>query len=154
MKWLQIRKPIFIAFFLGLAVATVGTTIGCGGGGGDDDGGPPVIGPNLNGSNWRGFYFNGESGFMENLTATITHTSNAVVVVTSKTAPPAQQFTGTIDAGGKMELTDAYDGEQWTTFFGNASNRFVKVADFARPPLDATLEDEITVPFKIVELSR
>jgi len=154
MNWFCERKPLFLLFFLGLAVAFSAT--GCGGGGGDDDGdrGPPVIGPNLNGQNWTGFYFNGDSGFMENLTASVTHTSNQVVIVTSKTAPPAQQFTGTINAAGKMDLTDAWDGEQWTTFFGPASNRFIKVADFARPPMDQSIEDEINVPFKILELSR
>jgi len=147
MKRLDILKYLFLLIFISIGLIGIW---GCGSDGGDS--GPEVIGPKVAGSNWSGFYFNSATGFQENLTATITHISNDVVIVTSKVNPPAQRLTGTISTNGTMVLTDASDGETWTTFFGPVTRDFVKVADFSRVPDDQ--EVDINVPIKFVELSR
>jgi len=147
MKPTDILKPLFLVIFVAAGLIALW---GCGSDSGDS--GPKRIGPNVDGASWSGFYFNSASGFQENLTATITHTSNDIVIVTTKMEPPAQRFTGTISTNGTMLLTDSYDGETWTTFFGPATRKFVKIADFARVPEDQ--EDDINVPIKFVELSR
>lgn len=147
MKRLDTQKSVFLLIFIGIGLAGLW---GCGSDSGDS--GPRVIGPKVSGNNWTGFYFNSANGFQVPLTATITHTSNDVVIVTNKIEPPAQMLTGTISTNGTMVLTDAFDGETWTTFFGPATRKFVKVADFSRVPEDR--ENDINVPIKFVELSR
>lgn len=87
-----------------------------------------VVGPNLNGNTWAGYYKSIEGQFAP-LTATIEHSGNRVTIRTSKMDGVAQTFTGTIDAIGNMELIDTFDGEDWTTFYGPASANSINLAD-------------------------
>ena len=119
---------------------------GCGGG--DGDGGPPV-GPDLNGA-WTGNFYiqNGGGDDNEAVTATIRHIGDAVIIQTSRTGIAAN-LTGTISADGSLRLTDAFDGEIWTSFYRDATASRVQVADFVRPP-----EINDPNPIRILDLRR
>lgn len=129
----------------GVAVLAAGAAIALGGGGGggggdstpaDSGGTAPapttstgsIVGPNLNG-NWVGYFYDDEGDYHENLTATITHQGKNVAIQTTKDAGVARSFHGTISAAGSMLMYDDYDGEDWTTYFGPASENSINLAD-------------------------
>jgi len=127
---------------------------GCGGGGGGEKSGAGTtaqrpVGPNLNGR-WTGTYTVMGDGRSDStsLTATIRHTGTSVFLTTSLVGIGAS-FTGTINAAGDMYLTDAFDGETWTTHFGPATTASVRIADFAEHP---TLGEE--TPLEVIDLTR
>lgn len=108
-----------------------------------------LVGPNLNGK-WEGTFTVIGDGLNDStpLTATIRHTGNSVYVKTSLVGIGAN-LTGTINAVGDMYLTDAYDGETWTTHFGPASSTSVRIADFAEDP---SLSDDPAI--EVIDLVR
>lgn len=114
--------------------------------------GPKAVGTKISGNNWSGFFLNTETGTRESLTATVTQDGDAVTITTTKDFPPAQMFTGTISSNSTLRLTDASDGEVWSTHFGPATNNFIKVADFLEAPMGA--DDPTLFPLAILELSR
>ncbi|MFO1531440.1 MAG: hypothetical protein U1F77_17300 [Kiritimatiellia bacterium] len=66
------------------------------------------------------------------VSATIEQSGGSVVIRTSKGAP-GRMLTGRIGSNGRMKLTDADDGEIWSTFYGAATSDHVKVADYLYP---------------------
>ena len=118
---------------------------GCGGGGGGGSDAP--VGPDLRGD-WIGAYANGE-GASRSLTATIRQDGDAVFLSTSLIGRGAR-LTGTSTADGSLFLTDAFDGEIWTTYFRPATPARMQIGDFVRPPEpDAPLP-----PLRIIDLRR
>ena len=106
--------------------------------------------PRISGQ-WSGSFFQTNASGSEAITATIRQNRDAIVIETSKAEPPGQRFTGGIDANGDLTMTDASDGETWTTYFGPVTTNFVKIADFiSRPdPLSSN-----SPPLVVIELRR
>jgi len=95
----------------------------------DSGGGSSQVGPAIGGS-WAGVYYETDNpGGTIALTATVTHDGDAVTIQTSKSGIGAL-LTGTIDQDGDLVLTDAFDSETWSTFYGPATASKLVVADY------------------------
>jgi len=107
--------------------------------------------PKIQGT-WTGVYVvyggtNAQDG--QGLTANVQQDGDAVAITT--TLPAAGRFlTGSIKPNGDMRLTDALDGELWTTHFGPATANSMRIADFLMPPSAAMPNP----PIAVLELSR
>ena len=135
-----------IIFFV--ATITASIFMGCGGGGGGNGGGPSE-GPDLRGS-WGGIYFVEGRGGSESISATVNQSGDMITISTTKSGPPGQSFSGTMDGSGFITATDASDGETWTTHQHRATPTFLELEDFIRKP---TPEDE-SPPLQIIRLTR
>ncbi len=113
------------------------------------DSGPAPVGPDISGQ-WEGVYYRENSSKRVAIHAEIQQEGDAVVINTDKTSPPAQHFTGRISNDGDMVLTDASDGETWTTHRGAATTEHVQIMDFLWTPEAG----EPTPPMQIVDLHR
>ena len=115
-----------------------------------DDGGSnrDPLGPDLHGA-WTGFFFRSNSADREPITAFVSHVLDAITIQTSL-EETGMMFTGTTDEDGNVILTDAFDGETWSTFFQPATSGFFQIADFVRTPEAG----EGTPPLNVIELSR
>lgn len=110
-------------------MAMMGLMTGCG-----DEEGPEPVGPSIGGKNWSGIYFRSDGKEREEITATVSQKGDTIVITTTHSRAEGKRFTGTITPSGKMSLTDGYDGETWTTFFGPVTANYIKVADFVERP--------------------
>ena len=146
------RKPFLPLLRLAAAVAALTLVTGCwledlf-----DGDDGPDPVGAAVGGS-WKGTFFNPETGERESISASIDQNADALVITTTKSQPPAQMFTGTINSNAVVRVTDAHDGETWTSIFGPVSNKFFKIGDFNRGPMAG--DDPEDFPISVIELSR
>lgn len=109
---------------------------------------PPSSGsiPKIAGA-WRGTYYTRGYGLEQpgvSISAQIRQDGDAVIINTTLTGVGAN-LTGTIDSDGDMRLTDAYDGEIWTTHYRPATPSFIQIADFLRPPELGDLETPIQI---------
>jgi hypothetical protein len=87
-----------------------------------------LVGPSIAGS-WSGqisVYGQGSAA----VSAQISHQGSRVHIVTSSPFAIGRSFSGSISASGSMLLYDAYDHEDWTTFYGPASANSIKIADY------------------------
>ena len=116
---------------------------GCGGGGGSSD---PPVGPDLRGE-WVGVFLG--NGPRQALTATILQDGDAIMIRTSLTGIGAN-LSGTSSTDGSLSLTDAFDGEIWSTFSSKASATRVQIQDFLRSPAP----DDPNAPLQTIELTR
>ncbi|MFT5122600.1 MAG: hypothetical protein ACI9QL_004874 [Candidatus Omnitrophota bacterium] len=105
--------------------------------------------PRINGK-WKGSFFRTDELGSTPVTATIRQDRDAITISTDLPADIGANFTGSINSKGKLTLTDGFDGEVWTTFFGPATTNFVKIADFIVGPTAADPEQ----PLKVIELRR
>ena len=112
----------------------------------EDDDDDKDIGPNVGGK-WSGTYYITDGSENEEITATVKHNGDSVTIKTSREGMGAS-FSGTIDAEGNMRLTDASDGETWTTDYGPASKNELKIADIL---LERSLSDP---PMAVIDLTR
>jgi hypothetical protein len=119
--------------------------VGCDGGGG---GSAPPVGPDIRGK-WEGIFFTEGAGNAEDITARIGQDGDAVVIKTSKSTPPGQRFTGSMAPDGFMTLTDASDGETWSTLSGNATESYIRIEDFVFRPAAGG-----DAPKNVIELRR
>lgn len=94
----------------------------------DDSGGeaPKIAGK------WSGTYSWSDGTHLMSVRATIEQNGSGLVIRTSKAAP-GRLLTGQIRSNGRIRLTDADDGEIWSTYYGAASASHVKIADFLIP---------------------
>lgn len=90
---------------------------------------PQVVGPDLNGDDWAGYY-KSVQGYYEPLTASIDHVGNEVTIQTSKDSGVASTLVGKINSIGQMTLYDLYDNQDWTTLYGPASTNSINLADY------------------------
>ena len=102
---------------------------GCGGDDGDD--GPTYL--KLAGS-WSGRYVSPDVN--RDLEATITQERDALTIETSL-QNIGRSFTGTIDTNNQITVTDAYDGETWTSYGPVTSSSFL-IRDLLFDPLLGT----------------
>lgn len=115
--------------FLGTAFLTVVacSLMACDGGGGGSS--APPVGPSIKGK-WTGvYYINPVSGSEREVKATIKQDGDAIIIKTDLEGI-GEKFTGTIDEGGDMFLTDNFDGEIWTTHFMPVTESRVQIADY------------------------
>lgn len=99
---------------------------------------------------WLGEYYttgttNDES---EAITAVVEQDGDAVTIDTSLSGQ-ADLFTGTIDSEGVLDLTDASDGQHWTSISGPATSNSIVIGDYL-------FEEAGTngVPLVVIELYR
>jgi len=103
--------------------------------------------PDIRGS-WSGSFFRTDVLGSTPVKATIGQDKDALSIRTDLLPGVGKSFTGTITTAGEMSLTDGYDGESWTSYFGAARTNYIKIADFITPP---TIEDPHP-PLHIIEL--
>lgn len=108
---------------------------------------PAPAGPNLAGS-WSGLFLDATTGARESITATITQSGSEITIDTSLSGL-GSYFTGSIQSDGFLWLTDASDGETWTTLSGAATARYLVIQDYVTDPDDP---DELVL--NTIELSR
>ncbi|HMO52501.1 MAG TPA: hypothetical protein PKE26_14710 [Kiritimatiellia bacterium] len=84
---------------------------------------------------WSGNFYRTDTQNRRPLEATITQNKEAVTITTTRTGGIGVNFAGTITPEGRMTLTDAYDGETWTTYFGPATTNRIAIADFVNTPV-------------------
>ncbi|MEE9447728.1 MAG: hypothetical protein V3V09_07185 [Arenicellales bacterium] len=90
----------------------------------------PLIGPDMNGDTWQGYYRNLHGGYSP-MSAVITHTGDKIIIETSlPNTGVAGRLQGRITPSGTMFLYDLFDGEDWTTLYGGASANSINLADF------------------------
>ena len=122
----RLRQAALVA----LALAAVYLTSGCN----DGSSSSPPIGPDLRGT-WGGVYYRTDGGPRTPLTAKVRQDGDAIYISTDRVdGPTGRKLTGTMTPEGRMTLTDAYDGETWTTFYGPARTNQCRVADYVHPP--------------------
>lgn len=118
--------------------------------GGEDPGGSGV-GQSVSGKNWSGFFYATDGSGRVAVTATITQNKEAITITTSRPSGAiAHLLTGTMKSNGRILVTDAADGELWSTFFGPAHGNYIKLADYEVRPVPGNGKDD----FYILELSR
>lgn len=111
----------------------IAAALGCNLDGGGSSGGSPLVGPDLRGS-WSGFSGVTSSSAKTPVKATVKQKEDMVTITT--TLPKdgtGSQFTGTINGDGDMVLTDAFDGETWTTYKGPANSSSIRIFDLTCP---------------------
>lgn len=137
------------AGYIGAVLATVcviALMSGCDGGGGGSSSPAPV---GIEGS-WSGSYENEETGDTASISATVDQDGSSVIIKTSKGGPPGQSFSGSMDGNGNLTMTDAADGEVWTSYYPATANRIL-ITDYVYHPEAGETND---VPRKIVDLRR
>ena len=95
----------------------------------EDGSDPNRVGPNVGGQ-WSGqYYITDGSHAPEQLVANVIHKGSEVFIATTREGI-ASTFTGTIDAEGNMRMTDTFDDQTWTTFYGPATSTHMILADY------------------------
>ena len=111
-----------------------------------------TISIDISGSNWKGEFWTSDDyeGTVREITASVTQDIQGRVTITTNLVGLGHYYVGDIYEDSHMLLYDQYDAEDWTTYFGPASDLSITIADFVRAP---TLE-EPSPPLNIVELTR
>ncbi len=90
--------------------------------------------PDIAGDNWMGYFTRTDSDAREYLTAVIVVSSDCHVNIQTTLVGLGHFFDGIINSQGDMLLYDAYDGEDWTTWDGPATEHSVRIYDYIYPP--------------------
>lgn len=121
---------------IGLA-AVAGIAIAAGsGGGGSSNADPepeptkPPVGADLNGDNWHGRLILVESGFKEEVTATVKQNGSELEITTSSAQKYGKKFIGKIDKSAFVRVTDQDTGEDWTTHYQKARWNMIDLYDY------------------------
>jgi len=121
-------------------------SVSCNDSGGDS---APPVGPDIRG-HWTGVYYRETGGGEVRVNAEIEQEGDAVIITTDKPTPPAQRFTGTISNDGDLHLTDAYDGEIWTSHGTPATHDHIRIVDFLWMPSP----EDPDPPLQVLDLTR
>lgn len=120
----------------GAAALGIGLAAAAGGGGGGGSSAPAceeeLVGPDLNGSDWRGILTlleHGAEGIQE-VTARITHCGRDILIQTTSTLSYGKTFDGKINASGDMLVIEHVRRQDWTTHFGPASSTHIDIYDY------------------------
>ena len=111
-----------------------------------------VQAPNISGNDWTGYFWRSDyfAGTVVPITATVIQTADGLVSITTSREDVGHYFEGNIDVTGHMLVYDAYDGADWSTFEGPATDVYIKIEDYTELP---TLED-FDPPRNIIKLTR
>lgn len=112
----------------------------------------PVYAPNISGDDWTGYFWRSDyfAGTFVPITATVIQTADGLVSITTSKEDVGHYFEGNIDVTGHMLVYDVYDGADWSTFEGPATDVYIKIEDYTELP---TLED-FDPPRNIIKLTR
>lgn len=120
------------------AAAAVAVAVGSGGGSGSSEPEPEPepeptkspVGADLQGDNWHGRLIIKDSGFKEDVTATVKQNGSALEITTSSTQTYGKKFVGTINKSAFIKVRDQDTGQDWTTFYQNARWNMIDIYDF------------------------
>lgn len=114
--------------------------------------GEQVYPPDISGDGWTGIFWRSDNlaETAVSVHAIVTQNPDGRVTVTTSKIGLGHYFAGNIDITGHMLINDAYDGEVWSTHYGPATDTYIKIADYVRPP---SLFD-LYPPLNIIELTR
>ena len=139
------RRPTTLLSTLALAVLLSACNDG------KDDKGSPGVGQSISGKNWTGSLYATDGSDRTAVKASISQDGEAVIITTDLPVNHiALKLTGTFKSTGKMLVTDPFDGELWSTFFGPAHGNYIKLADYETRPVPGNGIDD----FYVLELSR
>jgi hypothetical protein len=98
---------------------------------------------------WAGYYENDETGESEAITATVGQDGDAVTIITSKIGV-AHQLSGAISTDASLYMTDAYDGQTWTSQRA-ATHNSLELGDYTYTPEGG---DAPEPPLQFIQLYR
>ena len=134
MTWLYIGGAIGAAAIAAVALGAAGS------GGSSSDSGvdpvppptTPVVGPDLNGTNWSGYLTINDSSARgsQNITASIMQSGASITIITSSTLAYGHRFDGRISRNGNMLVYDSITGEDWSTHVGTTSANHIDLYDY------------------------
>lgn len=112
----------------------------------------PVPVPNISGDDWTGYFWRSDyfAGTFVPITATVIQAADGLVSITTSKENVGYYFEGNIDITGHMLVYDAYDGADWSTFEGPATDVYIMIEDYTELP---TLKDP-DPPRNIIKLTR
>lgn len=107
----------------------------------------------LSGDDWSGIFYNTATPGSETITARVSYGAEGITIKTSKRSPPGQSFSGTVNGNCSITMIDLFDGEDWTTKFGQADDTQLRLADFVIDE-DNPIDGTNTPPLNVIELFR
>lgn len=95
---------------------------------------------------WKGTFFDPVANTTQGIRANISQDGDQVTIDT--TLPDIGSYlTGTIRPNGHIRLTDAWDGETWTTHAGPATPSHMIIQDYVRDPTTGSMDILNTIDF-------
>jgi hypothetical protein len=88
------------------------------------------VGADIDGDNWTGRLILVDSGYKEDVTATVEQNGREVIITTSTTQKYGRKFVGKIDSNAEMQVRDQDTGQDWTTFKGKARWNMIDLYDY------------------------
>ena len=119
-------------------VGAVALAAGSGGGGGssaevaEEPEEPKLkpVGADLDGDNWHGRLILVDSGFKEDVTATVKQNGADIEITTSSTQKYGKKFIGHIDRNAFIQVRDQDTGEDWTTMNNDTRWNMIDLYDY------------------------
>lgn len=90
----------------------------------------PPVGADLDGDNWHGRLILVDSGFKEEVTATVHQNGSQLEITTSSAQKYGKKFIGTISSSAFIKVRDQDTGQDWTTFYQNARWNMIDLYDY------------------------
>lgn len=119
------------------AIAAVAVAAGGGGGGSSSEAveaepEPKLapVGADLNGDNWHGRLILKDSGFKEDVTATVEQNGSRLIITTSSAQKYGKKFIGSIDKSAFIKVRDQDTGQDWTTHYTHARWNMIDLYDY------------------------
>jgi len=106
-----------------------------------------AAGPSIAGR-WKGTFFDPVANSTQGIRASISQEGDQVTIDTTLT-DVGSFLTGVIRSDGHIRLTDAWDGETWTTHGGPATSSHIVIQDFVHDPTTGSMN-----LLNTIELSR
>lgn len=117
------------------AAAAVAVAAGAGGSSSSSPAEPEVpkedpVGADLNGNNWHGRLILADSGYKEEVTATVYQNGSTLEITTSTTQKYGSKFVGKINKSAFIKARDQTTGQDWTTFYSKARWNMIDLYDY------------------------
>lgn len=88
------------------------------------------VGADLDGDNWHGRLILVDSGFKEEVTATVRQNGSELDITTSSVQKYGKKFIGHIDRDAFIKVRDQDTGQDWTTHYQNARWNMIDLYDY------------------------
>ncbi len=124
---------------IGIAAIAAGAALAAGGSGGSsssetatETAEPKVepVGADIGGDNWHGRLILKDSGYKEDVTATIVQNGSRLVITTSSVQKYGKNFSGTINRSANITVRDQDTGQDWTTHYTKARWNMIDLYDY------------------------
>jgi len=124
---------------VGIAAIAAGVAIAAGGSGGSSSSEttteaekPKVepVGADIGGDNWHGRLVLKDSGYKEDVTATVVQTGSRLVITTSSVQKYGKSFSGSINRSANITVRDQNTGQDWTTHYTKARWNMIDLYDY------------------------